>query len=119
MSASTSANAQAPASCCAPVAARRITDDQAGTLAAVFKALADPSRVRIVNMLANAPESVCVCELTDALGLSQPTVSFHVKKLMLAGLVRREQHGTWAHYSLDRDAFAHVAQAFEPEGGKR
>src|SRR5690348_8686764 len=64
----------APAACCTPVAAPHITDEQAHTLADVLKALADPTRVRIVNMLANADESVCVCEFTPQLGLSQPTV---------------------------------------------
>ena len=60
-----------PVACCTPVADPGITDEQATTLAAVFKALADPSRLRIVNLLANAPASLCVCDFVPHLGLSQ------------------------------------------------
>jgi ArsR family transcriptional regulator len=109
--------AEAPAACCAPVAAPHITDEQAGTLADVFKALADPTRVRIVNMLANTDEAVCVCDFTPHLGLSQPTVSFHLAKLRKAGLLDREQRGTWAYYSLNRSALGRVARVLDPEGG--
>lgn len=108
-----------PAACCAPLRTRHIAEDQAATLAAVFKALADPARVRIVNLLANSREPVCVCDLTAQLDLAQPTVSFHLKKLLLAGLVHREQRGTWAHYSLDHAALARVAGVLQPEGAKR
>lgn len=76
----------------------------ADATAAVFKALADPARVRIVNLLAASGEPVCVCHLTDLLELSQSTVSFHMKKLMDAGLLEREQRGVWAYYSLRDDA---------------
>jgi ArsR family transcriptional regulator, arsenate/arsenite/antimonite-responsive transcriptional repressor len=107
----------APAACCTPMAAPEITDAQTETLADVFKALADPTRVRIVNMLVNADESVCVCAFTPHLGLSQPTVSFHLAKLRKAGLIDREQRGTWAYYSLNRTALGRVAQVLDPEGG--
>lgn len=80
--------------------------------AALFKALADPGRVRIVNLLANSEQAVCVCDLTQALGLSQPTVSFHLKKLTQAGLLTREQKGIWAYYSLDRTALARLSEMF-------
>ncbi len=90
-----------------------ITPAQAATLAAVFKALADPNRVRIVNLLANAPEPVCVCEFMPQLELSQGTVSFHLKKLLDVGLLEREQRGTWAYYSLKRDALERLAVVFE------
>ena len=103
----------APAACCTPVAAPDLTPQRADTLAAVFKALADPSRVRIVNMLANAEEPVCVCEFMPHLELSQGTVSFHLKKLLDVGLLDREQRGTWAYYSLKREALAGLAVAFE------
>ena len=85
----------------------------------VFKALADPHRVRIVNLLANADEPVCVCEFMPQLGLSQGTVSFHLKKLLDVGLLDREQRGTWAYYSLDRDALGRVSPACSTEGGSR
>ena len=92
--------------CCPPLAGTALTNDEADNAAAVFKALADPSRVRIVNLLATSDEPVCVCDLTPPLGLSQPTVSHHLKKLTDAGLLRREARGTWAYYTLDRDALA-------------
>jgi ArsR family transcriptional regulator len=64
-------------------------------------------------MLANAEEPVCVCEFLPHLGLSQGTVSFHLKKLLDVGLLDREQRGTWAYYSLKREALAGLAVAFE------
>ena len=72
----------ATAACCAPLGAPSLSDDQAEATARVFKALADPHRVRIVNLLATSPDPVCVCEFTGPLGLSQPTVSHHLKKLV-------------------------------------
>jgi ArsR family transcriptional regulator, arsenate/arsenite/antimonite-responsive transcriptional repressor len=102
----------APVECCTPVAAPGITEEQASALAAVLKALGDPSRVRIVNLLANAPEPVCVCEFMPKLGLSQGTVSFHLKKLLDVGLLEREQRGTWAYYSLHRDGLDRLADVF-------
>jgi ArsR family transcriptional regulator len=84
--------------CCAPGAAR-ITVGDARELAARFKALADPTRVAIVNRLAGAG-TVCVCNFVDELDLSQPTVSHHLKILREAGLVESERRGTWAHYRL-------------------
>jgi ArsR family transcriptional regulator, arsenate/arsenite/antimonite-responsive transcriptional repressor len=103
----------APVACCTPVVAPDITTDQAGTLASIFKALADPHRLRIVNLLANADEPVCVCEFMPQLGLSQGTVSFHLKKLLDVGLLEREQRGTWAYYSLRRDALDRLSTVFE------
>lgn len=105
-----------PVACCAPVAAATMSEDQSRSTAQVFKALSDPSRVRIVNLLATSDGPVCVCNLTDELGLAQGTVSFHLKKLLATGLLQREQRGTWAYYSIDRDALRRVAAVFEPEG---
>jgi ArsR family transcriptional regulator len=102
----------APVACCTPVIEPDITADQSRTLAEIFKALADPHRVRIVNLLANAPEPVCVCELMPQLGLAQGTVSFHLKKLLAAGLLEREQRGTWAYYSLKPEALDRLATVF-------
>ena len=95
-----------PAACCTPLDAPSLSDAEAAAAAAMFKALADPARVRIVNTLATAGEGVCVCDLTPHLGLSQPTVSHHLRKLAEVGLLRREQRGTWAFYSLDSAALA-------------
>jgi ArsR family transcriptional regulator, arsenate/arsenite/antimonite-responsive transcriptional repressor len=94
----------APAQCCVPIGAADMTSDEAATSASLFKALGDPHRVRIVNLLATAREAVCVCDLTAFLGLSQPTVSHHMRKLVDAGLLAREQRGVWAYYSLRDDA---------------
>jgi len=109
----------APVACCTPVAAPDITPEQAGTLAMIFKALADPHRVRIVNVLANAAEPVCVCDFMPQLGLAQGTVSFHLKKLLDVGLLEREQRATWAYYSLKRDALDKLATVFEVKEGVR
>ena len=103
----------APTACCTPVVAPDITEDQAAALATVFKALADPHRVRIVNLLANAAKPVCVCEFMPQLALAQGTVSHHLKKLLDVGLLDREQRGTWAYYSLRRDALDRLAAAFQ------
>ena len=111
--------APSAAACCAPVVGPGISNEQAATLATVFKALGDPHRVRIVNLLANSEEPVCVCEFMPLLGLSQGTVSFHLKKLLDAGLLDREQRGTWAYYSLRRDALSRLAEVFDAEGGGR
>jgi ArsR family transcriptional regulator len=86
-----------------------MSDDEARATAALYRALADPARVRIVNLLATAEGPVCVCDLTPHLGLAQPTVSHHLKKLADAGFLQREQRGTWAYYSLDRDAVERLA----------
>lgn len=98
-----------PAACCAPLADPTLGDDEAAATAAVFKALADPARVRIVNVLATAGRPVCACDLEAPTGLSQPTVSHHMRKLTAAGLVRRERRGTWAYYALDPAAARRLA----------
>jgi ArsR family transcriptional regulator len=112
-------DAEAPAACCTPLGAPSLSDDQARATAQLFKALADPRRVKIVNLLATSPEPVCVCEFTGPLGLSQPTVSHHLKKLVQAGLLDREQRGTWAYYSLRPDALGGLAAALDLQGGTR
>ena len=81
----------------------------------MFKALADPHRVKILNLLATSAEPVCVCEFTGPLGLSQPTVSHHLKKLRDAGLVCAERRGTWAYYRLVPEALAELSAALGPE----
>jgi ArsR family transcriptional regulator, arsenate/arsenite/antimonite-responsive transcriptional repressor len=105
--------------CCVPLGVPSLTGDQAQATARVFKALADPARVRIVNLLATSPDPVCVCEFTQALGLSQPTVSHHLKTLLQAGLLDREQRGTWAYYSLRPDALGGLAAALDLQGASR
>lgn len=99
-----------PPICCAsdepPMAA-----DAAETLSATFKALADPTRVAIVNRLTKA-ESVCVCDLTAAFELSQPTISHHLRILRDSGLVESERRGTWAYYRLVPDAIDRLRDVF-------
>jgi ArsR family transcriptional regulator, arsenate/arsenite/antimonite-responsive transcriptional repressor len=109
---------QTPAGCCSPLAAPSMSVDEAETTASVFKALSDPGRVRILNLIATAGEPVCVCHLTPDLGLSQPTVSFHLKKLVQAGLLEREQRGVWAFYAVNRDVLRRLGKVFELEGAQ-
>jgi ArsR family transcriptional regulator len=104
-----------PIACCAPVSASNLSNDEAVATAKLFKALSDPHRVRIVNQLVTAAESVCVCELNEGLGISQPTVSFHLKKLLDAGIVEREQRGTWAYYSLNSNAMQTLSNVMKME----
>jgi ArsR family transcriptional regulator, arsenate/arsenite/antimonite-responsive transcriptional repressor len=102
--------------CCAPLAAEVLLDDEAVATAELFKALADPARVRIVNLLASAGEPVCACNLNDPVGLSQPTVSHHLKKLVEVGLLAREQRGRWAYFSLRPDAVEKLALVADLKG---
>ena len=95
--------------CCTPLAAETIDEAEAEATAQLFKALADPARVRIVNRLAQSDEAVCACEFPQLLGLGQPTVSHHLSKLTRAGLLNREQRGKWAYFSLDPEAAARLA----------
>jgi ArsR family transcriptional regulator len=101
-----------PAECCVPLAGTEMTDDDAAATATVFKALGDPNRVRLMNLLATAREPVCVCNLTPQLDLTQPTVSFHLKKLVEAGLLEREQRGVWAYYSVNEEALGRLETVF-------
>jgi ArsR family transcriptional regulator len=96
-------------SCCAPLATPSLSEDEAAATATLFRALADPARVKIVNLLARTEQPVCVCEFVPALGLSQPTVSHHLKKLVEAGLLDREERGRWAYYSLSDEAIERLA----------
>ena len=88
--------------CCAPDV-EPLAPAAASDLAARFKALADPTRVAIVNTLSTSDE-VCVCNLTEAFELSQPTISHHLKILREAGLVESSRRGTWAYYRLVSEA---------------
>jgi ArsR family transcriptional regulator, arsenate/arsenite/antimonite-responsive transcriptional repressor len=91
-----------PAICCGP-ATEPLAVHERDQLASQFKALADPTRVAIVNQLSGAGE-VCVCNLVEAFDLSQPTVSHHLKILREAGLVESTRRGTWAYYRLVPEA---------------
>jgi ArsR family transcriptional regulator len=91
------------AECCPSVLAAPLDRAEAAELALGFTALADPVRLRVLSILAAAPDGeVCVCDFVAPLGKSQPTVSHHLKILSEAGLVRGERRGKWVWYSLDR-----------------
>ena len=109
-------NTDAPVECCAPLAASALEDEEAVATAELFKALGDPARVRIVNLLATSGSPVCACHFEPALGLSQPTVSHHLKRLTDAGFLDREQRGKWAYFSLRRDAVETLAAVADLKG---
>ncbi len=89
------------AACCTPVTGAVISPPDAERLARVFRALGDPTRVRLVSLIAAHDDGeACVCDLTDPVGLTQPTVSHHLKQLVDAGLISREQRGRWSYYRI-------------------
>lgn len=96
--------------CCTPLVGTTLSDAEASELERLFKALADRHRLRILNHLLQAGgEPVCVCEFQPTLGISQPTVSHHLKQLVSAGLLEREKRGTFAYYRLAPGALDRVA----------
>ncbi|MFN8191606.1 MAG: metalloregulator ArsR/SmtB family transcription factor [Nocardioidaceae bacterium] len=102
--------------CCSPVSGgEALEPTDAERLARVFKALGDPTRVRLLSLIAaRAEREACICDLIPAVGLSQPTVSHHMKQLVDAGLVTREQRGRWAFYALVEDQLAALSRALRP-----
>lgn len=94
---------------CCTLSAGPLESAEAERIASLLKALSDPTRLRLLShVAAQGCESVCACDLTEPLGISQPTVSHHMKKLVDAGLLIREQKGKWAHYSVVPSAFAEL-----------
>ncbi|WP_406125505.1 ArsR/SmtB family transcription factor [Streptomyces sp. NBC_00989] len=111
------------AACCSGLAAAPLDEDQAVDLAKVFKALGDPVRLRLMSMIASRGEGgeVCVCELTPAFELSQPTISHHLKLLRQAGLIDCERRGTWVYYWVLPDMLDRLAAFLttpEPAGAR-
>jgi ArsR family transcriptional regulator len=99
--------------CCTPLAGSSLSDERAIELERVLKALADRHRLRIVNLLLRAGgEHVCVCEVQPLLGLSQGTVSYHLKQLVEAGVIQREGRGTYSYFSLVPGALDAVREVF-------
>ena len=84
--------------CCSPLAEETLAETEAGMLAEWFGVLADPTRLRLLSMIATAGEACAACDLVPALGVSQPTVSHHLKVLREAGLVESEKRGRWVYY---------------------
>jgi len=97
--------------CCVPPGAPTVGDADAATYASWFKALADPTRIRILNLLAVSPEPVCVCDLVERFPLGQPTISHHLKILRDVGFVVAERRGTFMHYRVNRDCLAAFPEA--------
>lgn len=88
--------------CCAPGSTEPMTRENAEDLAVLLKAVADPARLQLISLIrASANCEACVCDLTDAMGLSQPTISHHLRVLTAAGVLSREQRGTWAWFTLN------------------
>ncbi|MEU8124648.1 metalloregulator ArsR/SmtB family transcription factor [Spirillospora sp. NPDC049024] len=102
----------APA-CCAPLSESSLGEDEAAELAAVFKALSDPVRLRLLNMIASAGGGeACVCDLTGSFDLTAPTISHHLKVLRKAGLIDGERRGTWVYYRAVPDRLTRLSGLF-------
>ena len=97
--------------CCVPLTAPALDEDEAIATAQLFKALGDPARVRIVNLVATTDEPVCACELYEPLGLSQPTVSHHTKVLADAGLITGDKRGRWVWWRIEPERLAGLRDA--------
>lgn len=96
--------------CCSPLTSTPLSSEQAGHIAPLLKALADPVRLRLLSLIAaHEGGEACVCDLNDAFDLSQPTISHHLKQLHEVGLLDRDKRGTWVYYSVRRDALADLA----------
>src|SRR5260370_26745610 len=95
--------------CCPPLSARPLTPQQAEQIAPLLKALADPVRLRLMSLVASHPGGeACVCDLSDAFDLTQPTISHHLKVLHDSGLVDREKRGGWVYYRARTGALANL-----------
>ncbi len=90
--------------CCPPVFSEPLDEAEADRLAAALRVLADPARLRLLSIISACAEGeACVCDLTEPLGLAQPTVSHHLRVLADAGLVEREQRGRWAYFRVNTE----------------
>src|ERR1700760_1504450 len=98
------------AACCSPLAVQPMTMEQAEQVAPLMKALADPVRLRLMSLVASHDSGeACMCDLTDAFDLSQPTITHHMKVLHEAGLVDRDKRGVWVYYRIRPQALASLA----------
>ncbi len=102
--------------CCSPVVRQVMGSKEAELLAGPLKAIAEPTRLRLISLIAAQADSrACVCDLTEPVGLSQPTVSHHLKILLDAGILTREQRGKWAYYRLIPETLADIARLIAPQ----
>ena len=100
------------APCCEPGLAAPLSRSDADNLAHLLKAVSDPTRLQLLSIIRSSPNSeACVCDLTQPVGLSQPTVSHHLKVLTDAGILHREQRGTWAWFSLKQERLEQITKA--------
>ena len=100
------------AACCPPVLDSPLGDDDAQRLARIFKAVADPARLRLLSLIAAQPDGeACNCDLVAPLGLTQPTVSHHLRVLHEAGLLGRERRGQWVYYRIVPERLAALRTA--------
>lgn len=105
-------NPTTAAACCSPLFAPAFDEEAADDMAAVLKALADPVRLRLVSIIGQALDGeVCACDLPEAVGRSQPTVSHHLRQLVGAGILDREQRGKWAWFRLRPDQLERICTA--------
>ncbi|MBT2377039.1 ArsR family transcriptional regulator [Streptomyces sp. CB00316] len=107
------------ASTCVPQLSCLLIDrEEAERMAGALKAIADPTRLQILRLIERSPtREACVCDLTDCLGLRQPTVSHHLKIMMDAGILTRERRGTWAWFSVDPEGLRRIRDILEPTAG--
>ena len=104
-----------PGVCCTSLASAPLTTAQADELASRLKAIADPTRLRLLSIvMASEDMQACTCDLTEPLGLSQPTVTHHLQKLVAAGLVTGERRGTWTYYRVVPEALSGLASLIAP-----
>jgi ArsR family transcriptional regulator, arsenate/arsenite/antimonite-responsive transcriptional repressor len=99
--------------CCEPLCCEPLDDEDAVEMAAMLKALSDPTRLRLFSLIASRGEQ-CACDLTEPLGVSQPTVSHHLRTLTDAGLITRDQRGKWAYFSVRTDRLGQLSAFLEP-----
>jgi ArsR family transcriptional regulator, arsenate/arsenite/antimonite-responsive transcriptional repressor len=93
-----------PIACCPPLLKGRVTETEAASVAVLFRVLGEPARLQLLSLIAAQPSGeVCACELVESLGLSQPTVSHHLKVMYAAGLLAKERRGTWIYYRIVRE----------------
>jgi ArsR family transcriptional regulator len=102
--------------CCPDGLVEPLDRREAEDLAAVLRAVADPARLQLLALIRSAGEA-CACDLTEPLGLAQPTVSHHLKILVTAGLIQREQRGQWAWFRADEDRLSSLGDLFRPRAG--
>lgn len=102
--------------CCPPLLAGKLTAKDAKQLASLFRVLSEPTRLQMLSLIAAQPaQEVCACELVETLGLSQPTVSHHLKVMYGAGLLEKERRGTWIYYRILRSQIALLKATLDVE----